>query len=433
MSSQGDEAVRSAGRAGAGTRDPELLLERLQVVSEELAVADDELAAQQREIDDLLAREVAAREVLATVVASVPVPFLSTGAAGAVTSANRAAADLLGVPAPRLVGKPVQAFVVPADRSRARTLLSTAATRGSAAGEFTLAPRHGAPVAVRVVVTAAAPRTAPAAALTWVLAPRGTDTGERADRDAEQALQAVAGLAALPVGEAGTHEVLAAVAALATRALPGASWSSVLLGDPRSPRESATDSEQAQAFDGAQWRADQGPCPQAWADAAPVTCTDVTADPRWPALAGPAAATAVRAVLALPLRIEEEVVGVLGVYGPAGADLTGARDLERALVFARAAEAVLQDLRRVEELRSTAEHLRTALGSRATIDQAKGVVAAWIGCGVEEAFTALTTLSQDRNVKVRDLAALVVADPSRRELVPLLAAAHERAQRRAAG
>ncbi|WIX79227.1 ANTAR domain-containing protein [Amycolatopsis carbonis] len=48
--------------------------------------------------------------------------------------------------------------------------------------------------------------------------------------------------------------------------------------------------------------------------------------------------------------------------------------------------------------------LREALQSRAVIEQAKGVLMAQRRCGPPEAFALLVTLSQDTNVKLRDVA-----------------------------
>ena len=58
--------------------------------------------------------------------------------------------------------------------------------------------------------------------------------------------------------------------------------------------------------------------------------------------------------------------------------------------------------------RELAAHLETALTSRATIDQAKGVVMARLGVSADEAFTRLVAISNRLNVKLRDLAGLVL-------------------------
>ncbi|NAZ87100.1 ANTAR domain-containing protein [Kineococcus indalonis] len=416
---------------------------RLQVVTEELAVADDELAAQQRQIEELLERETDARAALRALTLAVPVPVLTTDAHGAVRETNHAAAALLGVQPARLLRKPLPALVGAADRPAVRTLIATALHRGSAEGELVLTPRTGDPVRAGVVVTAVAAAGRPdARSLGWVLSPRtgaaaheSAAPGPRAAARAEddEVLRAVAALTTLPLGEVGLHELLSRVAALATRAVRGASWSSVVLGDPAEPQEAAADSAQAQAADGAQWTARQGPCVDAYQQGRALTSSDLPADPRWPALGRHLAGSPVRSALALPVRLGEEVAGVLGVYGPAPGALGTEADLDRATVFAEAAGALLREARRAQELRATADNLKIAMRSRAVIEQAKGLVAGWLGCPVEEAFAAMTTLSQDRNVKLRDLAALVVADPSRRDLEQLLRSALERSRGRAHG
>jgi AmiR/NasT family two-component response regulator len=63
----------------------------------------------------------------------------------------------------------------------------------------------------------------------------------------------------------------------------------------------------------------------------------------------------------------------------------------------------------IDEAHQEIHELRQALHSRSVIDQAKGLVRAWLCCTEDEAFRALTVASQDANVKVRHLAAELVA------------------------
>jgi AmiR/NasT family two-component response regulator len=56
-----------------------------------------------------------------------------------------------------------------------------------------------------------------------------------------------------------------------------------------------------------------------------------------------------------------------------------------------------------------ARHLRTAMDSRAVIEQAKGIIMAERRCTADEAFEFLTGVSQETNRKVRDVAAALVA------------------------
>jgi AmiR/NasT family two-component response regulator len=63
-------------------------------------------------------------------------------------------------------------------------------------------------------------------------------------------------------------------------------------------------------------------------------------------------------------------------------------------------------------LREEIDGLRTALESRTMIGQAVGMLMERYKVDAETGFRALTRLSQERNVKVRDLAAAMTADPS---------------------
>lgn len=70
----------------------------------------------------------------------------------------------------------------------------------------------------------------------------------------------------------------------------------------------------------------------------------------------------------------------------------------------------------VEELETAVRELdglRTAMITRATIEQAKGVVMALRGCTADEAFAHLVKLSQKSQRKLHDIASLIVEDVSR--------------------
>jgi hypothetical protein len=73
------------------------------------------------------------------------------------------------------------------------------------------------------------------------------------------------------------------------------------------------------------------------------------------------------------------------------------------------------DLRRYRELEEEAARLRRAMSTRATIDQAIGIVQAERRCGPGDAFQILVTISRRTNTKLREIAAGLVrraaADP----------------------
>ena len=55
------------------------------------------------------------------------------------------------------------------------------------------------------------------------------------------------------------------------------------------------------------------------------------------------------------------------------------------------------------------DHLRTALSSRSVIDQAIGIIIGMQRCPPQVAFDMLRTVSQNRNIPLRDVAADLVA------------------------
>ena len=68
------------------------------------------------------------------------------------------------------------------------------------------------------------------------------------------------------------------------------------------------------------------------------------------------------------------------------------------LIAARDLEAMAEEI----------DQLREALTSRATIDQAKGILMAQRGCSADEAFQALRKMSNDANVRLADVAGAVI-------------------------
>ena len=71
-------------------------------------------------------------------------------------------------------------------------------------------------------------------------------------------------------------------------------------------------------------------------------------------------------------------------------------------------ETVAWGLREYAAALGEVEHLRAALTSRATIDQAKGVLMAEHHCSSDEAFRLLVRLSNDTNVKLADVASALI-------------------------
>ncbi|WP_405923055.1 ANTAR domain-containing protein [Streptomyces sp. NBC_00035] len=84
----------------------------------------------------------------------------------------------------------------------------------------------------------------------------------------------------------------------------------------------------------------------------------------------------------------------------------------------------------VLELRAMNEQLGRALASRAVIDQARGMVMALGPCTSDKAWDLLVDVSQHCNVKLRDVAAALVATTKDQELPEAIRREWSRALRR---
>lgn len=73
---------------------------------------------------------------------------------------------------------------------------------------------------------------------------------------------------------------------------------------------------------------------------------------------------------------------------------------------------------RVCALEAEVEQLRTAMASRAVIEQAKGVLMLLTGCGDQAAFDLLTHISSHTHRKVREVAQEVTASAAGRRPLP---------------
>jgi hypothetical protein len=112
-------------------------------------------------------------------------------------------------------------------------------------------------------------------------------------------------------------------------------------------------------------------------------------------------------VHAVPGRDDGQTTGAVNVYSSRGAAF-GHAGQRIAEVATAAVASVLRTVAEREAMENLATGLERALTSRAVIDQAKGMIMARLGVDADDAFARLVHVSSRLNVKVRDLATLVV-------------------------
>ncbi|HEY2443187.1 MAG TPA: GAF and ANTAR domain-containing protein [Streptosporangiaceae bacterium] len=157
----------------------------------------------------------------------------------------------------------------------------------------------------------------------------------------------------------------------------------------------------------AQLSSGQGPVLEAVADGGPVSCPDTLAETRWPRYADAALRRGVRSSVTLSLRRGAETV-TLSLYGARPRTLdSGQLDLAELLISI--GHSVVGNAAEYGDARRTATQLRAAAESRELVDQAKGMLMQALGCTADEALRWLRRNSQERNVRVADIARRVIA------------------------
>lgn len=162
----------------------------------------------------------------------------------------------------------------------------------------------------------------------------------------------------------------------------------------------ASTSADAEKVDNLQYALDEGPCLDATFSKIICVVDDLAEDERWPQWAPGAVEHGYRSVLSLRLHAGDEEIGAMNLYGrePGAFD---AESIDLAIIYTAHAARALDQARVISGL-------QVALESRHDIGIAQGVLAMRYDLSYEEAFTVLHRYSNDRNVKLRDVARQVM-------------------------
>lgn len=163
------------------------------------------------------------------------------------------------------------------------------------------------------------------------------------------------------------------------------------------------------------WEADQvefdtaeGPCVEAMRTGALTTDVDLSSETRWPAWAAVASLLGFRSAAGIPAAVAPDSWLALNLYSTE-TDAFGVDVIGRGQQFLTEIARTLPVALRLAEQNRLLTQLQEALASRATIDQALGVLMGQNRCTRDEAFGILRRASQNRNVKLRDVAAAVIS------------------------
>lgn len=240
----------------------------------------------------------------------------------------------------------------------------------------------------------------------------------QSDADDQDVITAVAGLAGLVSRVDDLDAVLTHIAEFAFAAAPGADGAGVTLmrsgdGPPLVHAWAVTDPF-VHEIDHLQYDiCGEGPCLTAMATRRPLVSGSLGSDDRWPRFGGRVARLKVHSALALPLVMQDRVVGALNIYAR-DRDAFTEHAVRLAERFAVPAAVAVGNVQVLHDAHTRASQLQTALTSRAVIDQAIGIVRSRSGGSAQEAFDRLRQISQRENVKLAVIAERLVDEAVRR-------------------
>ena len=196
-------------------------------------------------------------------------------------------------------------------------------------------------------------------------------------------------------------QTLSRITAAAVESLPETDYASITIlhADGRLETVAPTN-ELLWGVDAAQYDLREGPCYEAACDAVHVASPDLARDERFPRYAVSAVAAGLRAQAGIRLFDAPKSRGALNLY----AEKVGAFSDLGALgeLFRLQAGMAIDYAREIH-------NLREAVRSRTVIGTAVGIVMERYHLTDERAFAFLTRLSQDGNVKLREIARRLIA------------------------
>ncbi|HVF53619.1 MAG TPA: GAF and ANTAR domain-containing protein [Actinomycetota bacterium] len=196
---------------------------------------------------------------------------------------------------------------------------------------------------------------------------------------------------------------------LSVATLPGCDSAGVTLRIGNRDTTAAASDEYTLEIDKIQYGEAQGPCVAAIDDSEPKQIHAVAEETRWPDFCKRAAAKGFRSSLSFPLNGDGSS-GALNLYSTRDHGFDDESSFAVAEIFARQAAIALRNASTYAAARRVADQLHDALLSRDLIGQAKGILMEREGVTDDQAFGMLKTISQNSNIKLRDVAQRLVEE-----------------------
>ncbi|WP_182348767.1 GAF and ANTAR domain-containing protein [Tomitella gaofuii] len=191
--------------------------------------------------------------------------------------------------------------------------------------------------------------------------------------------------------------------------LLGVAEAGMLLADQRgSLQVLASSDERTELLELFQLQVNEGPCVDCFRTGRSVAVEDLAATPgRWPTFTPEALRVGYVSVHTVPLRLRDQIIGALNLFGTAPGTLSEA-DQHVARALAETATIGILSERAIRHGEVLTEQLQTALNSRVIIEQAKGVLAHAGDVPIDETFAVLRDYGRARQTRLTDIARQVV-------------------------
>ena len=170
----------------------------------------------------------------------------------------------------------------------------------------------------------------------------------------------------------------------------------------------ASSSEGTRDLELFQLQRDEGPCLDCYRHRVAVVVPDLAdEEQRWPQFCRAASEGGFRSVHALPMRLHDNVMGTLGLFGKDTGRLED-DDLALAQALVHVASVAIVNEKSAADVSTVNSQLQHALTSRIIVEQAKGVIAQTGGLDMDHSFAVLRRYARDHGLKLSVLAAEVV-------------------------
>lgn len=221
-------------------------------------------------------------------------------------------------------------------------------------------------------------------------------------------LAALQKLSALLVSDDPLSTTLDCIAQLPVEAIPGCDSAGVTLRVNNKVTTAAASDGFALEIDHIQYDTKQGPCLEALETGQFREIKCVTDETRWPEFCVRAETKGFRSNLSFPLKMNGSV-GTLNIYAKKEFAFDE-RSIGVGEIVANQANIALQNTQTYVAALALADNLNEAIQTRDMIGQAKGILMERENVTDDEAFAMLRTVSQEKNIKLREVARMLIEE-----------------------